>query len=113
MDFLGSRSQQGRFSIDYWTKLIGDRFKDEDEINAVSPALRAGNAGSPILLIHSKDDIVVPVIQSRIMRNALQSAGKQHEYAELDGEDHWLSSGATRTEMLSRSIKFIDQHIGR
>ncbi|MEQ1930023.1 MAG: prolyl oligopeptidase family serine peptidase [Parvularculaceae bacterium] len=51
-------------------------------------------------------------MQSRKMRDALKGAGKPVEYLELDGEDHWLSSAATRTEMLRASIDFIDKHIG-
>ena len=64
------------------------------------------------MLIHAKDDIVVPFNQSRLMRNALDRAGKPYEFVELKGEDHWLSTGEMRTEMLRRSIEFIDKHIG-
>ncbi len=47
------------------------------------------------------------------MRNALRDAGKEHEYIILEGEDHWLSMGDMRTEMLRASIDFIDRHIGQ
>jgi dipeptidyl aminopeptidase/acylaminoacyl peptidase len=46
------------------------------------------------------------------MAKALKENGKTYELVELKGEDHWLSSGATRTEMLARSIAFIDKNIG-
>ena len=110
---LGHESRSGGLAADYWEVRIGSRFRDGDALDAVSPAKIADQAGPPILLIHGKDDIVVPVGQSRQMRSALRSAGKPHEYVELDGEDHWLSTTAARTEMLRASIEFIDQHIGR
>ncbi|MBI1366150.1 MAG: prolyl oligopeptidase family serine peptidase [Alphaproteobacteria bacterium] len=91
---------------------IGAKVGDNDELKAVSPYYQASKARAPILLIHGLDDIVVPVGQSRLMRDALEAAGKTVDYVELHGEDHWLSSGESRTEMLADSIAFIDKYIG-
>ena len=110
---LGRASQGSGLAEDYWEVRIGSRFRDGDALNAVSPAKIARRAGPPILLIHGKDDTIVPIEQSRQMRNALKTAGKPHEYVVLDGEDHWLSTSAARTEMLRTSIEFIDRHIGQ
>ena len=109
---LGREAQSSALASDYWQVRIGSRFRDAPALDAVSPLKIAHRAGPPILLIHGKDDVVVPVGQSRSMRNALREAGKPHEYVELKGEDHWLSTSAARTEMLQRSIEFIDRHIG-
>ncbi|MEO1135057.1 MAG: S9 family peptidase [Pseudomonadota bacterium] len=110
---LGDESKESPLAEDYWeVRMGGDRFSPE-ELNAVSPSEIADRTGPPIMLIHAKDDIVVPISQSRRMRNALRSAGKPYEYVELKGEDHWLSTGEMRTEMLRRSIEFIDTHIGQ
>lgn len=103
----------GAIAEDYWKVRIGHRYRDAEALKAVSPVEIASKAGAPILLIYSKDDVVVPSWQSTTMRDALKTAGKPHEYMELDGEDHWLSSSATRTEMLTKSIEFIDKYIGR
>ncbi|MBL4618917.1 MAG: S9 family peptidase [Marinicaulis sp.] len=97
---------------DYWEVRIGSRFKDTAELNAISPAKNAENVQIPIMLMHGIDDVDVPSYQSKIMSDALTAAGKPHEFIELEGADHWLSSGDTRTEMLRRSIEFIDRHIG-
>ena len=110
---LGEEARYSELSEDYWSIRIGDRFRDTKALGAVSPASNAENVRAPILLIVSKDDIVVPPFQSIQMRDALKRAGKPHEYVELPGEDHWLSTGASRTEMLRRSIEFIDKHIGQ
>jgi dipeptidyl aminopeptidase/acylaminoacyl peptidase len=110
---LGQEARDSELSEDFWKIRIGDRFRDTASLTDVSPASQAANAKAPIMLIVSKDDIVVPPFQSIQMRDALKKAGKAHEYVELPGEDHWLSTGASRTEMLRRSIEFIDRHIGR
>lgn len=113
MGMLGrSKIEGGEYALDYWEKRIGNRFRDAKALNDVSPAKIAAQAGPPVLLVHGVDDTVVPIGQSRMMRDALKSAGKPVEYVELAGEDHWLSTGATRTEMLRASIQFIDRHIG-
>lgn len=110
---IGQSARDSEMAEDYWSTRIGNRFRDADELAAVSPSSIADRAGAPILLLVSKDDIVVPPSQSIQMRDALKRAGKPHEYVELKGEDHWLSTAAARTEVLARSIDFIDRHIGQ
>ena len=109
---LGEDSRGGGVSLDYWETRIGSRFRDAKQIEAVSPARIAGQAGAPVLLIHGRDDTVVPFSQSTRMRDALNRAGKPVEFVELQGEDHWLSRGETRTAMLAASVAFIDRQIG-
>ena len=44
------------------------------------------------------------------MASALDSAGKPHELVVLQHEDHWLSRGETRLEMLQAAMRFVQQH---
>jgi dipeptidyl aminopeptidase/acylaminoacyl peptidase len=76
----------------------------------LSPAKLAANADAPILLIHGSDDTVVPIEQSRIMANALKAAGKPVELVELKSDDHWLSRGATRLQMLQATVAFLEKN---
>ena len=46
------------------------------------------------------------------MERALEKAGKDVTFLELEGEDHWMSDGDTRIDALSAMATFIDQHIG-
>ena len=75
-----------------------------------SPALLAAQADIPILLVHGKDDTVVPLQQSTGMADALKAAGKPYEFVVLKGEDHWLSSGETRLAMLQAVTAFLEKH---
>jgi dipeptidyl aminopeptidase/acylaminoacyl peptidase len=61
----------------------------------------------PVLLVHGRDDTVVPFEQSQIMADALKRAKKPVELVELKHEDHWLSSSATRLQMLHATTAFL------
>ncbi|GJL90810.1 alpha/beta hydrolase family protein [Hyphococcus sp.] len=96
----------------YWKRRVGSRF-DAEQMRGINPVHEVTRVTPPTMLIHSEHDIVVPVGQSRTMRNALNNMGIEHVFITMKGEDHWLSTAAARTEMLQRSIEFIDRHIGR
>ncbi len=103
---------QGREApiVRYWMRFMGaERFGDP-ALNALSPALIADRADAPILLLHGRDDTVVPYDQSLRFYNALRRAGKPVELVALDREDHWLSSPATRQKMLEETVRFLKTH---
>ena len=81
-----------------------------DEMDSISPRFHAAKADAPIMLIHGRDDTVVPYRQSTIMADALRSAGKPYELVELEGEDHGLSRSATRLKMLEETVRFVEKH---
>ncbi len=109
---IAYQTDRGAVPEDAWDVRIGARVGDNAALQEVSPYYQAARARAPIMLIHGKDDIVVPIGQSLLMKAALEQAKKKVEFVELAGEDHWLSSGESRTEMLARSIAFIDTYIG-
>lgn len=76
----------------------------------VSPRNFAARADAPILLIHGKDDTVVPFEQSDSMADALKNAGKPYELVVLREEDHWLSRASTRLQMLEEAVAFVQEH---
>jgi len=107
------RAERGRSSeaLAYWELQIGrDNYSPEDA-RARSPEFSADNYLAPVLLIHSKSDEIVPVSQSERMHRALKRAGKDVEFIELDGDDHYLSFGETRTQALKAIIRFVDENI--
>jgi len=112
MAVLGEGARSSEYSLAYWQVQIGDRFKDGDFIRAVSPVELAAKVKAPIMLIHGRDDTVVPFTQSKAMEGALKKARKPVTLIALDGEDHWLSGAQTRTRMLTESMAFIEKQIG-
>jgi dienelactone hydrolase len=79
-------------------------------LDEVSPSRFASRADAPILLIHGRDDTVVPYQHSSRMADALKRAGKEHRLIDLGEEDHWLSRAATRLQMLEEAVGFVEQH---
>ena len=94
----------------YWLRFMGaDGIKDPDLL-AISPARLADKVDIPVLLIHGKDDTVVRYDQSQAMADAMRRAGKAVSFVTLDGEDHWLSRGATRLKMLTETVAFVEKN---
>jgi dipeptidyl aminopeptidase/acylaminoacyl peptidase len=93
----------------YMRAALGVTWAGDPVVKTISPVYFADKASAPILLIHGKDDTVVPIAQSREMETALRHAGKSVDFKELEGEDHWLSKQKTRTEMLNVSMAFVQK----
>ncbi|RZJ28317.1 MAG: S9 family peptidase [Brevundimonas sp.] len=95
-------------TVRYWNRFMGASRLGDRAIDSLSPARLADQADAPILLLHGKDDTVVPIEQSRLMAEALRRAGKPHEFIELLGEDHYLSRTETRQRMLAEAMRFLE-----
>jgi dipeptidyl aminopeptidase/acylaminoacyl peptidase len=92
----------------YWSRYVGvDQGESFDDI---SPIRHIDKVTAPILLIHGTDDTVVPIEQSRMMAAALTKAGKSVQLVTLKSEDHWLTSGETRLEMLAATMDFLEKN---
>ncbi len=89
---------------------LTEEFGSRDSLDAVSPRSLAARADAPILLIHGRDDTVVPFDHSDNMAHALAAADKPHELVVLRQEDHWLSRAATRQQMLEAAMTFVTRH---
>lgn len=108
-----NREKYGRshWAISYWERQFGGEDFDWDALDAISPANFAEKFQAPVLLIHGKDDTVVPVEQSKQMRQALRRADKDVELIELKGEDHWLSYSESRIATLRALARFVEEHL--
>lgn len=105
------RYRDDHWVVSYWEGLYGTELEEQAELDTLSPARHAESFQRPVLLIHGRDDTVVPVDQSRRMSNALRREDKDVEFVEIPGEDHWLSNGETRIEVLRIVAEFVEQHL--
>ncbi len=97
-------------STDYWRNSIGT---DRAELEAVSPRMQAASIRAPVLLIAGEQDWVVPVRQAQLMRDALQGAGKDFRYIEVEREGHswyWWRIDA-RTRLFRETERFLATHL--
>ena len=92
----------------FWDRFLGVSDYDDPKLDAISPIKHVDKISIPILLIHGRDDTVVPFSQSDDMADALKDARKPYEFVELQHEDHWLSKSDTRLQMLQATVKFLE-----
>lgn len=104
------RGGRNNSSYRYWTRFLGvERFEDPS-LQRISTVAAAANGTAPVLLIHGRDDTVVPFAQSTRMEEALRAAGRQVELVALAREDHHLSREATRIETMRAAVAFLERH---
>jgi dipeptidyl aminopeptidase/acylaminoacyl peptidase len=92
----------------FWDRFLAVEDPDDPKLNAISPIKHVDKVTIPILLIHGKDDTVVPYSQSDDMADELKDAKKPYEFVTLKHEDHWLSKSETRLQMLEATVKFLE-----
>jgi dipeptidyl aminopeptidase/acylaminoacyl peptidase len=91
----------------YWMKSIGDPKLAREQLNAASPALRAGEIRIPVLLMHGTLDEIVPPRQSQDMKEALERAGRSVRYIEFSGQPHSRWDTAEEIRQMEESIAFL------
>lgn len=107
-DLPGMRRYDGQF-------LNGGSMADSwngsaPKLDKVSPLRHADTFSAPILLMHGKLDLRVPVSQSRQMADRLKAAGKAHRYVEQPLGDHHFSRTEDRLQFLKEMDAFLKQH---
>ncbi|MGZ3365794.1 MAG: alpha/beta hydrolase family protein [Caulobacteraceae bacterium] len=94
----------------YLDRFVGAKEPTDPVFDKVSPIRHLAELNAPVLLIHGKEDTVVPYEQSVLMESAMKGAGKSVEFLTLPGEDHWLSHDATRQQMLQATVTFLEKN---
>jgi dipeptidyl aminopeptidase/acylaminoacyl peptidase len=80
------------------------------DYGAVSPLRFPEQFSTPILIMHGKLDLRVPVDQSRDMAAKLKAAGKAHRYVEQPLGDHHFSRQEDRLQFLKEVEAFLAEH---
>ena len=110
LQWEGRGGNQDRYVTRYWDRFWGVSGSTDPALDAISPIKHVDAVRAPVLLIHGRDDTVVPYEQSQVMYDALRSEHKDVQLVTLDKEDHWLSSGDTRLQMLQATVAFLRAH---
>lgn len=99
----------GQPIYEFWTKRIGDPSAMGPALEAASPRRRASEIACPVLLVHGEDDPVLPLIQSRRMRDALRGAGKPVDLIEIQKAGHADWEDAREQELMTRYVALFRQ----
>lgn len=96
----------------YWLKAIGDPEKDAQRLRDVSPLYLVDKVKAQILLVHGRDDFIVPLQQSVAMKQVLDKAGRKTELIDVRGEGHSGWSRDNERKMLTAIDAFLWDNIG-
>lgn len=94
-----------------WTKSIGDRREDEDQLKATSPYHQVDKISVPVLLIQAEDDRTVPKRHAESMASALRKADKQYKFIEIESGDHSLMTEQSRLIALREVEAFLAENL--
>lgn len=114
LNYVENRFGRESQSFRYWNQHFSgepDGRASGAQLRALSPAQHAEAVEAPVLLLHSRDDTVVPEEQSRIMDRALRRADKDVEFIRLQGGDHGLEDYPTRLAVLDAMAQFLDAEL--
>jgi dipeptidyl aminopeptidase/acylaminoacyl peptidase len=91
---------------------IGRWWSDRSRLKDTSPVNHAKEIRTPLLILHGRSDIVVPVVHSRDMADALKEAdARNYRYVELPQGDHWLSREPDRVQVFREMEVFLKSHL--
>jgi dipeptidyl aminopeptidase/acylaminoacyl peptidase len=92
----------------------GTPWKAGGEMWRQSPFAYVEKMHTPLLIIHSEQDLRCPLEQAEQLFVALKYLGREVEYVAFEGESHGLSRGGrpqNRIERLKRIIGWFDKHM--
>lgn len=106
---LGALARFDRDSF-FGKEYVSNLKEKAPDFNAVSPLRFPEQFSIPILIMHGKEDLRVPVAQSRNMAAKLKAAGKDHIYIEQPLGDHHFSRREDRLQFLKEMESFLAKH---
>jgi acetyl esterase/lipase len=87
------------------------RLEAPDAYRDASPVRHVDANSAPTLIIHGTNDDVVPIDQSRKLRDALSRAGVEVKLVEIEGEGHLFLPPEGRDRMIREAMDFLRRHL--
>jgi dipeptidyl aminopeptidase/acylaminoacyl peptidase len=87
---------------------------DPDEYLRRSPITYVREIATPLLIIHSENDLRCPITQAEELFVALRTLGKEVEFYRFPGESHELSRSGSPVHRVQRAeiiLEFFDRHL--
>jgi len=111
LDWVNTKNLQSHnVSQRYWDRFMGVSGPGDPLLDAISPIKHLAAVNVPVLLIHGRDDTVVPFEQSASCSTPCGAKRRTSSWSTLQHEDHWLSRSETRLQMLQASVAFLRAH---
>lgn len=94
--------------VNYLKMAVGD---DKDDLRSRSPVHNASKIKVPVLLVHGKRDVRVPIKHAERMRRALQKSGNKPEWHVEAREAHGIFGDENRVVVYQKIVDFLSKHL--
>ena len=91
LQWEGAGRHYDRIALRYWDRFLGVSGANDPRLDSISPIKHIDAVTVPVLLIHGRDDTVVPFEQSTVMFDALRKVNKKVDLISLKNEDQLLA----------------------
>jgi len=95
----------------YWRLQLANGDVDPKSLEQISPIKFAQQFTASVLLINSSNDKIVEPEQSTNMQKELEKQKKSVRLITLEGDDHHLEKGPTRTQAVTEVVKFAKDNL--
>ncbi len=104
---------EGLWGYDYGARALANAFpwQDRDLYIEQSPLFHADKIHTPLLLLHGADDTNVPVGESDQLFTALKLLGRDVEYVQVLGQDHWILDHDQRIAWNDTILAYFAKHL--
>jgi dipeptidyl aminopeptidase/acylaminoacyl peptidase len=109
MMFTRGDVQKSLFGTEEVKELLGN---DQSELAQYSPVNHADRIKAKVMLVVGGEDVRVPPAHAEKMRAAFVKQSKPVEWLYYGTEGHGIYNDATRLEMMTKLIAFLDANIG-
>lgn len=92
-------------SAQIWQERLGD----QRALWQMSPMSRVRAIEAPILMVHGRNDAVVPVSQARRFARTLRQSGKPHQFIERADCDHEMTIESCRIAFFAELRRFLSE----
>jgi dipeptidyl aminopeptidase/acylaminoacyl peptidase len=89
-------------------------FDDPDEYRRFSPITYVRDIETPLLILHSEDDLRCPIEQAEQLFTAMRLLGKEVEFYRFPAEGHELSRSGSPVHRVQRAeliLEFFGRHL--
>jgi dipeptidyl aminopeptidase/acylaminoacyl peptidase len=104
---------EGLWGYAYGTRALADAFpwNDRELYVGQSALFHADRINTPLLLVHGDSDTNVPVGESDQLFTALKLLGREVEYVQIVGQDHWIQDHEQRLVWNDTIMAFFARHL--
>lgn len=98
-------------AYEMWKRMVGDQWKDREQLKAISPTNLASSIKIPLFIAHGTRDPIAEIAHARMFTQALDEHALEYQFIELEEEGHSLDLPKNQVYLLGKINEFLAKHI--